>query len=114
MPPITPEDEAEDPGISTQMENGIVVSRARYTRSRLTFYLSWGPVNSLPTEDKEALRDFYQNVVKGTGEKFEWTCNSRFSSYYGQTYTVRFMGNPPRFKKVAPGFWSTSVTLQEA
>lgn len=113
-PPMTPEEELEDVGISTKMEDGIVISRARYTRSRLTFYLTWGPVNALTTEEKEILQDFYQNIVKGSSEKFEWTCNSKFSSYYGQTFTVRFTGNPPRFKKVAPGYWSTSVALQEA
>lgn len=113
IPPMTPEDELEDAGISTQMENGTVVSRARYTRSRLTFYLAWGSKNPLQVQDKETLRNFYQNTVKGSGEQFEWTCNSRFSPYYGQTYIVRFMGNPPRFKKIAPGYWGTEVTLQQ-
>ncbi len=114
IPPMTPEEEPEDVGISTKMENGMVVSRARYTKSRLTFYLSWGPINALPTEDKEALLNFYQNVVKGSSEKFEWTCMSKFSSFYGQTFTVRFIGGPPKFKKVNIGYWSASVVLQEA
>ncbi|AZO96085.1 hypothetical protein [Halocella sp. SP3-1] len=113
IPPITPEDEPEDPGISTQMEDGMVISRARYTRSRLTFYLTWGEKNALPTEDKETLLDFYQNIVKGSSEMFKWTCNSKFSSYYGQTFTVRFTGSAPRFEKVTYGFWGTEITLQE-
>lgn len=113
VPPMTPEDELEDAGISTQMENGMIISRARYTRSRLTFYLVWGFKNPLPVQDKETLRNFYQNTVKGSSEQFEWICNSRFSPYYGQTYIVRFMGNPPRFKKIASGYWGTEVTLQQ-
>lgn len=112
--PKTPEDQPEDIGIATQMESGQVVSRARFTRSRLTFILPWGPdKNLLPTEDKEILKDFYMDQTKGSSEKFEWTCNNKFSPYYGQTFTVRFIGNPPKFKLVVPGFWSTSLTIQE-
>lgn len=113
-PPMTPEEEPEDVSITTQMENGIVVSRARFTRSRLTFYLNWGPKNLLSTADKDLLLDFYRNTVKGSSEKFQWTCNSKFSSFYSQIFTVRFIGGAPRFKKEAPGYWSVSVTLQEA
>jgi len=113
-PPITPDVQPEDPGISSQMEDGTVISRARFTRSRLTFYLSWGVTNPLTTEEKLALLDFYQNQTKGVSEKFEWTCNALFSPYYGQKFIVRFVGDPPRFRMVAPGYWGTSCTLQEA
>lgn len=112
-PPMTPGEEPEDPGISTQMENGIVISRARYTRSRLTFYLTWGDKNALPTAEKDILLDFYRNKVKGSSEMFEWTCNSKFSSFYEQTFTVRFVGSAPKFEKVTLGFWRAEITLQE-
>ena len=113
-PPMTPEVQPEDPGISSQMEDGTVISRARFTRSRLTFYLSWGEKNPLTTEEKLQLLDFYQKKAKGVSEKFEWTCNSPFSSHYGQKFTVRFVGESPRFRMIAPGYWGASCTLQEA
>lgn len=113
-PPMTPEVEPEDVGISTKMEDGIVVRRARYTKSRLTFYLNWGPdKNLLPTADMELLLDFYQNTIKGSSQNFEWTCNSKFSPYYGQTFEVNVKGGPPRIKNVMPGYWSGSLILQE-
>lgn len=113
-PPMTPEVQPEDPGISSQMEDGTVISRARFTRSRLTFYLNWGEKNPMPTDDKLIFLDFYRNKAKGVSETFEWTCNAPFSPYYGQKFIVRFVGEPPRFRMVAPGYWGTSCTLQEA
>lgn len=113
-PPKTPEVTAEDPGLTTKTESGMVLSRARFTKSRLTFVLRWGPdKNLLPTEDKEILLDFYRNTVKGSSEMFEWTCNSKFSPYHGETFTVRII-QPPRFQMVAPGYWQTELVLQEA
>lgn len=112
-PPATPEVWPEDIGMSSQMEDGTVISRAKFTRSRLTFYLSWGEKNPMTSEEKLIFMDFYQNKAKGVSEKFQWTCNSEFSPYYGQTFTVRFIGDPPRFRMIAPGYWGTSCTIQE-
>ena len=113
-PPKTPEVEPEDPGLTSQMEDGTVLSRARHTKSRLTFYLNWGPdKNLLPTEDMETLMNFYQNVAKGSSAMFEWTCVSKFSSYYGQSFIVRAI-KPPRFKKAVIGYWQAELVLQEA
>jgi hypothetical protein len=113
-PPMAPEVQPEDIGMSSQMEDGTVISRARFTRSRLTFYLSWGEKNPMTSDEKSLLMDFYQNQAKGVSEKFEWTCNSKFSPYYDETFIVRFTGDPPRFRMIAPGYWGTSCTLQEA
>jgi len=113
-PPLTPEDQPEDVGMTSQAENGTVISRARFTRSRLTFYLRWGDQNPLATAEKELLREFYQAQAKGSSEKFEWTCISPFSPFYNQKFIVRFSGNPPRFRMVAPGYWATEITLKEA
>ena len=117
FPDITPpsvDDQPEDIGMSSQQENGTVISRARFTRSRLTFYLAWGDRGSMTTEDREILRDFYQNQAKGSSGKFKWTCNDPYSPLFDKTYIVRFAGNPPRFKRVAPGYWATELTLKEA
>lgn len=113
-PPMTPEVWPENIGIASDMEDGIIVSRARFTRSRLTFYLPWGTKNPLTSEEKLILMDFYQNKAKGVSAKFEWTCNAPFSPYYGQKFIVRFVGDPPRFKEVAPGYWAAGCYVQEA
>ena len=113
-PPATPEDQPENIGMASEAENGIVISRAKFTRSRLTFYLNWGEKNPLTTAERELLRNFYQNEAKGSSEKFEWTCNAPFSPHFGKTYVVRFVEEPPRFRMVAPGYWGTSCTLKEA
>lgn len=115
MPPITPDEEPEDPGISTKMENGLVVSRPRFTKSRLTFPLVWGDDqdNPLTTAEKTTLLNFYMNEVKGSSQIFEWTCNAKNSSFYGQTFKVRFTGGEPKFSEISPGFWSCSLTIQE-
>lgn len=113
-PPLTPEDQPENIGMTSDVENGSVISRAKFTRSRLTFYLSWGERNPMTTDEREIFRDFYQNKARGSSEKFEWTCNAPFSPYFGQTFIVRFNGDPPRFRLVAPGYWATECTLKEA
>jgi hypothetical protein len=113
-PPLTPEDQPENVGMASDAENGTVISRAKFTRSRLTFYLNWGEKNPLTTAERELLRDFYQNQAKGSSEKFEWTCNAPFSPHFGKTYIVRFGGDSPRFRIIAPGYWATEITLKEA
>jgi len=112
-PPITPEVQPEDVGITSPMEDGSVISRARYTRSRLTFYLPWGDKNPLTTQEKMVLMDFYQNKAKGSSATFEWTCNAPYSPYYGQKFIVRFIGDPPRFRLVAPGYWAAQCVIKE-
>src|SRR5690554_1300238 len=115
MPPITPGEEPEDPGISSQMEDGTVLSRARFTKSRLTFSLRWGDSNDNPltTDEKDTLLNFYRDIIKGSSQRFTWYCNAKNSSFYGEEFTVRCI-NPPKFNEICPGFWSGTMTLQEA
>jgi hypothetical protein len=101
----------EDPAISSQMENGTKVSRARFTKSRETFFLKW---NALPAADYYQLRDFYKNVVKGSSERFDWTYPPiQGDPYSGQVFTVRFAGGSPNFSLANYGMYSGEITLQE-
>ena len=112
-PPMTPEIEPENIGITSPMDGGHTVSRAKYTRSRLTFYLTWGDKNPLTTEEQQILEDFYRNKAKGSSQIFEWTCNAPFSPHFGKKYIVRFVGEAPRFREVAPGYWATQCVIKE-
>jgi hypothetical protein len=103
------EETPEDPGISSKMENGSVVSRARFTRSRLTFVLNW---SAMSATDKDTLLDFYRNTIKGTASLFTWVHPDPASGFYNVTFKVRITA-PPKFTKVSFDRWSTSLTLQE-
>ncbi|HYH01720.1 MAG TPA: hypothetical protein VEC37_01320 [Bacillota bacterium] len=99
----------EDAGITTQFENGPVASRARFTKSRLTFSLAW---SAMSATDKAVLMDFYRIVVKGSASLLIWTHPDPNSEFYNQTFQVRVI-SPPKFSKVTPGRWAVSLTLQE-
>ena len=104
-PPNFPLDEnLQDPGIRSPMENGSVVSRARYTRIRRIFNLRW---SSLPNADKETLFNFYENDIRGSSLTFNWTHPETL-----KTYVVRMTSL--RAQKIRPGFWLVDATLEEA
>jgi hypothetical protein len=99
----------EDCGISTQMENGSVISRARFTKSRLTFTLSW---SAMTAADKATLLNFYRNTIRGSAYILVWTHSDPSSEFYNQTFNVRII-SPPKFTKVTFNRWSVQLTLQE-
>jgi hypothetical protein len=104
------DEEPEDQGISSGMENGSEISRARFTRSRLVFYLRW---RSLSKTDYESLMDFYMNTVKGSSLVFTWTCNNPNSKFYNQAFSVRF-ASKPKFNNSTFARWGVEVVLREA
>lgn len=110
LPNQTYDETPEDCGISSKMENGSVVSRARFTKSRLTFVLNW---SAMSATDKDVLLDFYRNTIKGTASIFTWVHPDPTSSFYNVVFNVRIT-SPPKFTKVTHERWSTSLTLQEA
>ncbi len=102
----------EDPAILSKMENGIVVSRTKYTRSRETFILRW---TALPAAHYNTLRSFFKDTVKGGGDTFEWTYPAVAGDpYSGRVFTVRFTGGDIEFELSAPGRYSGELTIQEA
>lgn len=101
----------EDISLQSQMEDGTVVSRARFTRSRETFTLTW---TALPDADYATLRTFYKSTVKGGSEAFQWTYPTiTGDSYSGQTFTVRFVGGGIEFSKSKYGTRSGTLQIQE-
>jgi hypothetical protein len=101
----------KDPSLQFQMENGIVVSRAKFTRIPQTFVLKW---TALPAADYAALRDFYRNTVLGGSKAFDWYYPEvPNDSYTGQKFLVRFTGGDMSFDLAAPGYYSGTVTIQE-
>jgi hypothetical protein len=101
--PNSIEEEWEDQGMSSRMEDGLEISRARFTRSRGTWVLHW---NYLSDSDYDALMCFYKDTVKGKAEKFYWV-----HPVSALTYEVRF-AEKNKFTR-DPMYWSGSVTLRE-
>lgn len=90
--------------IKSKFENGYVASRAKWTRSRKKFKLSWNAMNST---DKAALETFFDANLGGT---FIWTHPSENVSY-----TVRFSEDTINadYKKGSVGYWLVNLTLEE-
>lgn len=110
LPNQTYEETPEDPGISSKMENGSVVSRARFSKSRLTFTLNWA---AMPAADKAVLADFYRNTIKGSAAIFTWVHPGPASEFYGQVFKVRIL-QAPKFQKATFNRWAVSLTITEA
>jgi hypothetical protein len=102
------DEEQEDPGISTQMEGGYVVSRARYTRTPRKIF-TFALIDA-PNSDKVALQTFW-DTVKGSSDAFEFT-----HPISAVVYNVRF-GEKPKYKITGPGTtyrWDiTGIKLEE-
>lgn len=101
----------KDPSLQSEMENGLVISRAKFTRALQTFTLQW---NALPAADYDILRDFYRNTVRGGSLAFDWqypvVAND---SYSGKRFSMRFVGGDISFNLAAPGYYSGKLTIQE-
>lgn len=102
--PIMPfSEELEDVALVSLTENGMVVSRPKFTRPRNTFSLQW---TALPTVDYIALKQFYASVLGGSNS-FIWP-----HPITGTLYEVRFSG-AFSFQYDNVGLWSGSITLIE-
>ena len=101
----------KDPSLQSEMENGLVISRAKFTRAQQSFTLQW---NALPAADYAILRDFYRNTVRGGSFAFEWQYPAIFNDpYAGHLFSVRFVGEDISFDLVTPGYYSGKLTIQE-
>jgi hypothetical protein len=91
---ITP----EDAGISTDYEDGSQSSRARFTRSRLTYARKW---NAMPEADWQTLLNFYRNTARGCSQICTWNgVNGRLYELKGQ--------------RIGAGKYAVSVVFKEA
>lgn len=101
----------KDPSLQSEMENGLVISRAKFTRAPQTFVLKW---KALPAADYETLRDFYRKTVFGGSLAFDWYYPTVVNdSYSGTLFSVRFTGGDISFDLAAPGYYSGTLTIQE-
>lgn len=101
----------KDPSLQSEMENGLVISRAKFTRIPRNFVLKW---TALPAADYATLRDFYLNTVQGGSQVFDWHYPTVPSDpYSGQVFSVRFTGEEISFDLTAPGCYSGTLTIQE-
>ena len=96
----------EDSTLKSDFEAGYILTRAKFTRSRKSFYVSY---QNMPNADKEIL-DTFGTTVNGGSDSFTWT--HPMSSV---SYIVRF-DKRPAFEGVgySPdiGFmWNTEFTL---
>jgi len=94
--------------IRTEFENGVVQSRARFTKHRYIWTLSY-PV--ILTVDYQILRaHFYANI----GSTFNWIYPSIPShELTGTTIAVRYADDRLNFEWINKSYWSGSVRLEQ-
>ncbi len=93
--------------IATQMENGIVLTRRRFTKERETWELKW---NALIQDEYETLMDFIKNTVHYGAISFSWE-----NPWNSKTYTVRIV-EVSKWNIIGGAkcdYWTGSITLQE-
>lgn len=76
----------EDAVIRSNMEDGTVKTRPRYTRNRKTFEVKWG---HMPDEQKNIFENFFLVTLKNGSLPFNWTHPAS-----GQQYVVALTENP--------------------
>lgn len=101
--PLTVDETTIDPAIVSEMEDGIVVTRPRYTRMRRRWELNW---QNMTASSYTTLRAFYYGR-KGGALSFSWSNPATL-----ETATVRFSGDLSG--KAGPGgVYSVTVSLEE-
>lgn len=96
-------EQQENSVIRSEFDAGYVQTRARYTRVRKTWQVSYHFVDN---SDKAAL-DTFVSTVNGGADSFTWV-NPQDSV----SYTVRFQA-PPTFSYVSYGGWDVSFKLEQ-
>lgn len=96
-------EEIEDAALRSPTENGLVISRAKFTKQREKFTLIW---TALPTQDYNVLKAFYKSMLGGS-DSFIW-----IHPVTNKEYIVRF-GSGLKFSNDGPDIWSGSVELGE-
>lgn len=94
----------EDNLIKSSMENGVVKTRPRFTKTRRSFELDW---QALDNENKEVLEKFFMSKTKCGSLSFKWLHPQSEKSYH-----VRF-SEPPSFTLKVNEYWQVSIKLQE-
>jgi hypothetical protein len=97
----------ENAGLMTEFEDGYVASRARFTRSRLAFSVTY---TMIAYADLEKIQDFYRETIYGTALAFNWTNTDPNSKYYNTVFSVRMteLGEP---SFTQPYWWNISFKV---
>lgn len=99
------EESALDPAIRSETEGGYTQTRPRFTRIRGKWSISY---LYLPVADKNTLKSFERNTVRGGSDSFTWT-----NPADGVQYTVRFLGTVKYKMSVNKNLWDISFVLEE-
>jgi phage-related protein len=97
------EEVTEDPSIRSEFEDGIVQTRAKFTRLRRTWALSW---EYMWGADYRILRSFYEQM-RGGALAFIWTHPTE-----GVSFEVRFR-DTIRASNQSYDYWNVSLTLEQ-
>ena len=102
------ETKAYDPSLRSQMGDGTVVSRAKFTANKKKWQLTY----RLLTDADKTLLDTFQDTVMIGSDTFSWTSPQQND---GSTYTVRFEG-PIQFRLMSESHleWEAKMNLIEA
>jgi hypothetical protein len=92
----------EDRGMASEMDDGSISSRPRFTRSRKTFTTQY---TALSYAEMESIMDFYDKYAAGIGNIIDWVNPDPRSKFHGQTFHVRIIQKPdPQY--VPPKYWN--------
>ncbi len=95
-----------DRGIASEMEDGSMITREKYSAAPKTFTVNY---IAMSNADWTALENFYHNTVKGCSLIFTWA-----HPQSGTTYKVRFLPGDPLEGVLSAVGWSVEFSLVEA
>lgn len=99
----------ENNSLTSKFEDGTVQSRAKFTRNRRTFKVSW---KSLPNDEYLILERFIKNTVKYSAETFLWVNPATYNNVEQETLEVRII-SVDEAEMNTMNFWNVKMTLQE-
>lgn len=97
-----------DTAIKGKLENQVILARKRFTRTPMTFELSW---TALPEADYEKLRAFYREVNAAVAFRWSYPVGAG-GAFSGKVFTVRFDGEFT-FSCTNHGYWEGNIKLTE-
>lgn len=101
----------EDTSISSQAEDGTVIARRKFTRSRDTFTVSW---SKMPKANFDVLRNFVKNTINFGAKSFFWK-NPETETVAGAVADIRKvrLKEIKDAKLVSLNYYAVTLVLQE-
>nr|DAY74277.1 MAG TPA: minor tail protein [Caudoviricetes sp.] len=94
----------EDAVLRSNMEDGTVKTRPKFTRNRKTFEIKWGHMTDV---QKQTFENFYVSSLKNGSLPFNW-----IHPQTGKAYVVVF-SEPPSMALTILHYWSINAKLRE-